>query len=51
MPLFAWIGTTGTPSRSLSFAQSILMPCASATSIMLTATTTGTPRSSSWVVR
>ena len=35
----------------LSFAQSILIPCASAASIMLTATTTGSPRSRSWLVR
>jgi hypothetical protein len=47
----AWIGTTLTPSRPARRGTSIVRPWPSATSIMFSATTTGTPSSSACVVR
>ena len=42
-PADATVGTTSTPSQSPSFAASTVIPAAAASSIMLRATTTGTP--------
>ena len=50
-PFRALISTTWQPRASLNFLASIWSPFLRTRSIMLTATTTGSPSSISWVVR